>query len=94
MTNVVTSRDIIQEKGKQGSSYILHNLPKLFLRRMSCFFWRFFQTVGLILAWEVLLDGESCTVRFSFVPVSCQFRENVLCCCYKDICSNVITYSK
>jgi len=32
---ILSPLDFIQEKGKQGSSYLLHNLPKLFVRRMS-----------------------------------------------------------
>ena len=39
--------------------------------------------IHCLLAVEVLLDGESCTVRFSFVPVSSELtcvRSNMITC--------------
>jgi hypothetical protein len=61
---------------------LLHNLPKLFARRMSWFFVeRFFQTVGLVLAWGTF-TGWRVLYREVFIR-ACQFRDNVLCCCSK-----------
>ncbi len=79
---ILSPLDFIQEKGKHGYSYLLHPQPKLFARRMSWFFVeRFFQTVGLVLAWGTF-TGWRVLYREVFIR-ACQFRDNVLCCCSK-----------
>ena len=67
--------------------------PKAFCEKDELIFdERFFQTVGLVLVWGSFA-GWRVLYHEVFICV-CGFRDNVLCSCCKDICSNVITYSK